>query len=160
MNDGTRHHSQRDGGPAFWIGIVVDWAIIVIGIRMGLHDRELEPGLLVRWSIGGLILHDALWLPFVAAVGAGLAVLGRRRVPFAITWATATSAVLALIAWPFVRGYGRRADVPSALQRNYAHGLVMYVAAVWLVAVVVVLVGRVRRARPESSPSTAEVPTP
>ena len=55
--------------------------------------------------------------------------------------------MLTLIGWPFVRGYGRRADVPSALQRNYAHGLLVYVAIIWLLAVVVSVAGRIRKRR-------------
>ncbi len=55
--------------------------------------------------------------------------------------------VLTLIAWPFVRGYGRRADVPSALQRNYARGLIVYLMVIWLIAVAVFAVGRIRQRR-------------
>jgi len=136
---------HRDGGIVFWMGAVVGWAIIVLGIRMGLNDRELKPGLLLKWIVGGLVLHDALWLPLVAVVGAGLAAATRRRVPVVFGWAAGTTAVLTLIAWPFMRGYGRRPDVPSALQRNYAHGLLVYLAIVWLLALVVFAAGRIRR---------------
>jgi len=54
---------------------------------------------------------------------------------------------LTLIARPFVRGYGRRADVPSALQRSYARGLIVYLMVIWLIAVAVFAVGRIRRRR-------------
>ena len=78
MGDDAVH---RDGGIVFWVGAVVGWVIIILGIRMGLNDRELKPGLLMTWIFGGLVLHDALWLPVVAVVGAGLATATRRRVP-------------------------------------------------------------------------------
>jgi hypothetical protein len=139
--------APRDGGVVFWIGAVVGWAIIVIGIRMGLHDREVKPELLVKWVAGGLVLHDAVWLPVIAVAGAVVAFALRRAVPVVLAWAAATTAVLTLIAWPFVRGYGRRPDVPSALQRNYAHGLLVYIAITWLIAIVVVVVGRIRLRR-------------
>lgn len=138
---------HRDGGIVFWVGAVAGWAIIIIGIRMGLNDRELEPGSLFKWIFGGLVLHDALWLPLVAIVGAGLAAATRRKVPVVFSWAAGTTAVLTLIAWPFMRGYGRRAHVPSALQRNYAHGLLVYLAMVWLLALAVFAAGRIRRRR-------------
>ena len=122
--------------------------IIVVGVRMGLHDREFKPGLLVKWVVGGLLLHDLVWLPVVAVVGALIAAVLRRRIPLAIAWATATTMVMTLIAWPFMRGYGRRADNPSALPRNYAHGLLVYIAVTWLICIVALSVGRIRRIRP------------
>jgi hypothetical protein len=143
------------GGPVFWIATAVGWAIIVVGVRMGLRDRELEPWTLARWVAGGLLLHDLVWLSVVALVGAGLAYVLRGRVPVVLGWAVATTAVLAIVAWPFVRGYGRRADVPSALQRNYAQGLLVYVAVTWLLASIVWLVGRVRAARADDREDAA-----
>jgi len=145
--DGADEVTHRDGGAVFWIGTVLGWLVIVIGIRMGLHDRELKPGVLLKWVAGGLVLHDAVWLPLVAVVGAAIAFVVRRRVQLVVAWALATSAVLTLIAWPFVRGYGRRPDVPSALQRNYAHGLVVYIALTWMVAIAAFVGGRLRRRR-------------
>ena len=53
-----------------------------------------------------------------------------------------------LIGWPFLRGYGRRVDVPSALQRNYAHGLLAYVGVIWVLAVVATIVDRRRKGTP------------
>jgi high-affinity Fe2+/Pb2+ permease len=136
-----------DGGPLFWIATAIGWAIILLGVRMGLHDRELEPSSLAKWVAGGLILHDLVWLTVVAVIGAVLAYMLRGRVPVVLGWALATTAVLTIIAWPFVRGYGRRADVPSALQRNYAQGLLAYIAVTWLLALAAYLVGRWRRSR-------------
>ncbi len=81
----------------------------------------------------------------VAVIGAGLAAATKRTVPVVFGWAASTTAVLTLIAWPFLRGYGRRADVPSALQRNYAQGLLVYVAITWALAVFVFAAGRFRQ---------------
>lgn len=150
MNDETHdpiEEATRDGGATFWIATAVGWAIILFGVRLGLSDRELEPWSLARWFAGGLVLHDLIWLSLVAIVGALLAFLLRGRVPVVLGWAIATTAVLTVIAWPFVRGYGRRPDVPSALQRNYAQGLLAYIAVTWLLALAVFAVGRRRAAR-------------
>ena len=139
--------ARSEGGVAFWIGAVVGWLIIVLGVRMGLHDRELKPRLLVKWIVATLVLHDAVWLTLVAGVGVvGGIAFRHRRVPIMLAWAAATSAVLVAIGWPFVRGYGRRADVPSALQRNYASGLLAYIAIVWLIAISACAIARRRRA--------------
>jgi hypothetical protein len=142
---------RRDGGATFWVATATGWAIILFGIGLGLRDRELEPWSLARWIGAGLVLHDVIWLSAVAAVGALLAFVLRGRVPVVFGWAIATTVVLAVIAWPFVRGYGRRSDVPSALQRNYAQGLAAYIAATWLLALGVYAVGRFRASRRPSS---------
>ena len=150
MTERTRGDTEvsADGGATFWVGVAVGWVIIVVGIRMGLHDREFKPGLLLKWVGGGLLLHDLVWLPVVAVVGALVTVVLRRRIPLVVAWATATTMVMTLIAWPFMRGYGRRADNPSALPRNYAHGLLVYIAVTWLICIVALSIGRIRRIRP------------
>lgn len=136
--DGTgaapHHRHHRDGGVTFWVAVVLGWAVIILGLRAGLNDREFRPGELVRWVAGGLVLHDAIWLTVVAVAGAALARAVRGRVPVVFGWALGTTAVLVVVAWPFVRGYGRRSDLPSALDRNYAQGLLAYVAVVWVAA--------------------------
>ena len=52
--------THPDGGIVFWVGAAAGWVIIVIGIRMGLNDREVKPALLLKWGAGGLVVHDAL----------------------------------------------------------------------------------------------------
>ena len=103
--------------------------------------------------MGSALLHDLLWLPIVAVVGAVLARAGRGgRLPGPVRWAVATSAVLVVIAWPFVRGYGRNRGNPSLLPRNYAHGLVAYLVLTWLLAGLALGVGRWRAARARPAP--------
>jgi len=145
------HDRHDDGGPVFWVATAIGWAIILIGVRTGLRDRELEPWSLAKWVGGGLLLHDLAWLTLVAIIGVVLAYLLRGRVPVVLGWALATTAVLTIIAWPFVRGYGRRADVPSALQRNYAQGLLAYIAVTWLLALIVYVIGRLRGRRDDGA---------
>lgn len=139
---------ERVGGAAFWISAVLGWAVIIGGARAGLNDHEVKPMALVKWIVGGLVLHDAVWLPILSIVGVAATMAIRRRAPKFVVWAVMTSAVLALIGWPFVRGYGRRADVPSALQRNYAEGLLAYIALTWLLAIAAAMLShRGKRAR-------------
>lgn len=135
------------GGATFWMGAVVGWSVIIVGIRMGLHDREHKPGLLLKWVVGGLPIHDLVWLHGVAVTGVLATVVLRYRMPAVIAWAAATTIVMTF-AWPFVRGYGRRSDHPSALPRNYAHGLLAYIAVMWVIAIVVFGLSQVRHNRP------------
>jgi membrane protein implicated in regulation of membrane protease activity len=47
----------------------------------------------------------------------------------------ATGVVL-LVAWPFVRGYGRDPTIPSLLDRNYAVGVAAAIGATWIAVAV------------------------
>ena len=138
---------HRDGGPVFWITTAIGWSVMAGAVIGALGDRrDAQPTVLARWLVGSALLHDLLWLPIVAIVGAVLARVSRRgRVPAPVRWAIATSAVLALIAWPFVRGYGRNQGNPSLLPRNYARGLVAYIMLTWLLAGLALAIGRWRR---------------
>ena len=130
----------------------IGWTVMAGAVVGAVADRrDAQPTVLARWLVGGALLHDLLWLPIVAVVGAVLARAGRSgRVPAPVRWAIATSAVLVLIAWPFVGGYGRNRGNPSLLPRNYAHGLVAYLLLTWVLAGMALAVGR-WRARPRAT---------
>jgi hypothetical protein len=95
-------------------------------------------------AIGGWLLY----LGAVVAINDGILVPGAivagylltRRLPGVIR-APAQAALVAttmvvLVGLPLVLGYGRPADNPSALPRNYGAGLAVVVATVWLAAAV------------------------
>lgn len=129
------------------IGAVVGVAIMAYGVGGAWAERDrTKPFELARWVVGADLAHDLILAPVVLAVSW---LVGRFVPPIArwpVRWATATTGVLALVAWPFVRGYGRNPSVPSLLDRNYALGLGVYVVVVWLVAATWVVV-RARAAR-------------
>lgn len=135
---------QDHTGPGRWIGLALGVPIIAWGIRgILLESARTHPGELARWIVGSALVHDAVLLPVVVTV----AVVGRRLVPVgawpAVRWALATTAVVALVSWPFVRGYGRRPSNPSLLPRDYGAGVTVAIVMVWLVALV--LCRRARR---------------
>jgi hypothetical protein len=81
------------------------------------------------------------------AIGAG-ALIGRFvpvRTRAGVRVAAYLSLTLVVVALPFVLGFGRRPDDPSALPLNYGRGLAIALAAVWL-GTAAVLVAR-RRVR-------------
>lgn len=124
-------------GLGRWIGLLLGAPIIAWGVRGILLESDLtHPGELARWLVGSALVHDAVLLPIVVS----LAVVGRRLVPGrmwpVVRWAMATTGIVALVSWPFVRGYGRRPSNPSLLPRDYGTGVIAAVAAVWLVALV------------------------
>jgi F0F1-type ATP synthase membrane subunit c/vacuolar-type H+-ATPase subunit K len=153
---------HRDGGRRFWIATAVGWAIIVGAVAGAVADRrDAQPQELGRWVVGAALVHDLLWLPLVALAGVALSRVARGRLPRAIAWAIATSAVLVVVAWPFIRGYGRQRGNPSLLPRNYAAGVAAYLVAIWIVALAIVGFGALRRtirgARAERSAHDVEL---
>jgi hypothetical protein len=89
-----------------------------------------------------LIGHDLVLLP--VAIGVGWLVTR-----FAPAWARGpalaalfASAIVTFVALPFVIGAGRRPDDPSALPLNYARGLLVVLAAIWVCAAALALYRR------------------
>lgn len=118
----------------FWPSVAIGWATIGFGL-FGLFENSARthPDQWGRWFLGALVVHDLVVAPAVFAIGALLArrVSGSYRGP--IQGALVITAILVLVGFPFVRGYGRRADNPSALPNDYGAGLLALVAVVWLV---------------------------
>lgn len=87
--------------------------------------------------LGALIgIHDGVLLPVAIGVGA----LTVRYLP---AWVRPpvqvglyASAVVTILALPFVIGAGRRPDNPTILPLNYARGLWLVLGVVWLAAAV------------------------
>jgi hypothetical protein len=112
-----------------WIGVALGAPIVVIGVLDALGSSRLtHPAELARWVIGGIVVVDLVVIPIALLVGRALA--GRAL----LRWALAASGILAVVAWPYVRGYGRDPNNPSLLPRSYGTGLVVTIAVVWAAA--------------------------
>ena len=148
--------TATDGGPIDgdgpagrpWLppllGAAVGVPLMVAGARGLLVDSDLtHPPRAAAWLVGAAVAHDALWLPLVLLVAAGVARLLPTVARGPVAAALGLTAVLAVVAWPFAAGFGEDPHNPSVLVRNEAAGTAAYVAAVWAVAGVVVA----RRAR-------------
>ena len=127
--------------------------LIVAGLAMlgyGIVRLLVNGPALINYLIfaaAGLIAHDLLIAPLTLAVGAGLARLLPRSLRTPVRIALLASAVTALVALPLVLGYGHHASNPSALPLDYARGLALTVAAIWLVTGLVFAARRLRRPR-------------
>ncbi len=138
-----------EAGPRgwwFWSGLVLGWGVMAYAVRGALMDSGgTNPSQLVRWVIGGALLHDLLVAPIVT----GIAVLLAWRAPAwwgrPVAAAAAVTAIVVLFSWPVLRGYGRHPGNSSTLPRNYGAGLAWVLGAVWLVTAAVVVVRAVRR---------------
>ncbi|MFZ6002888.1 MAG: hypothetical protein ACOYXM_03050 [Actinomycetota bacterium] len=144
--------SQR---PGLWIGLLLGLPVIAWGIRGALIEgARTHPAELARWIVGAALVHDLVLLPAVLAVAVGVRrITPERAWPF-VRWALATSGCVALVAWPFIRGYGRRSSNPSLLPRDYAGGVAIALLLVWVVAASLAWASARRsrvRARPAAS---------
>jgi hypothetical protein len=118
-------------GALFWLTAAAGWAVILWGVRGALHHHiDTRPDQLVRFLLGGALVHDLVLAPAVLVVGVLIArrVGGRWRAP--LQSALFISATLALFTYPQLRGYGRVLHNPTSLPHNYATNLAVVVAAV------------------------------
>ena len=119
----------------FWLLAGIGFTAMGFGVY-GLIDNshQTHPDQWIRWFVGAAIAHDFVLAPIVALLG----VVAIRRIPAPyrgiVHGALIASGIVALTAYPFVRGYGRRPDDPSVLPNNYALGLAAVLAVIWLVA--------------------------
>lgn len=121
-------------GPGRWIGLALGVPLIAWGVRGIVMDAaRTHPAELGRWLVGSAVVHDAVLLPVVLGIAVATRRLASDRVWPLVRWALSTTGVVLLVSWPFVRGYGQRSSNPSLLPRDYATGVVVAIAAVWLV---------------------------
>lgn len=112
--------------PSRWpvvLGVLVGSGLATVGVVSALE--ESKPVLLAGWVVGLAVAHDLVVAPVVLGVGRLV-----RRWP-SVAVGLLLSGVVVLFAFPFVRGYGRRADDPSALPRDYRAGLLVVLAVIW-----------------------------
>jgi hypothetical protein len=138
---------KHRGGDWFWLGAAAGLAFIVAGARGLLHDRAAtQPSDLMTWFLGAGIVHDAVIAP-IAVLAAWIT---RRVVPAParspIRLGLAATALLVVLTWPLVQGWGRRAANPSALPLAYGRNLIATLIVLWAV-VIGFAIARVRGAR-------------
>jgi hypothetical protein len=128
-------------GRLFWISAGVGWAAIAWGV-IGIFSNSLDtrPANLARFVVGGALLHDLLVAPLAIIAGLLLtrAVPGPARAP--VQAALAITAVVALFAYPLVRGYGLAANNPTSLPHNYGLNLLVVLGMVWAGAAAAIVV--------------------
>jgi len=101
---------------------------------------------LLLWSVGLVVLHDAVFAPLSTLAGWSGARLLPPPTRTPVLAAGMVTVTLVLLALPVLGSGDRRPDNPSVLDRDYGLGLAAALSLVWLFAVVAVLVN-VRRGR-------------
>jgi hypothetical protein len=102
------------------------------------HASDTRPVVVVRWVIGLALVHDLVLAPVVLLVATAVHRWAPRPVRAVLAGVLVVTGVLVLEAWPALRGYGRIRDNPTVLPRNYAVGLGVAVAVVWLAGLALV----------------------
>ena len=120
-------------GPAFWVAFAIGWCVIAFG-AVGLVGAKggwrgaAEVG---AWVAAGHLLHDVVVLPVACLVGFGVArVVGPVwRVP--VQAGLVASAVVLAVAYPALRGFGRKRSNPSLLPLDYTTATATVIAVAW-----------------------------
>ncbi len=135
-------------GRLFWLSLVAGWALIGFGLLVLVQRRgATHPVSFAVYVLGGIVAHDLVLVPVVMALG----VLAARGLPAGVRGPVQggllVSGIVVLTSGPMVGGFGRLADNPSLLPRDYASSLLLVAAAVWAVVAAMVAVRHVRRLR-------------
>jgi hypothetical protein len=123
--------------------LVAGALIIGYGIAgVFIDGARTRPAEWIKWFLGSLVAHDLVLAPLVFAAGVVVA----RAVPESwrapVQAGLIISGIVTLSVYPFVRGYGRNPDNPSVLPNDYAEGLAIVLASLWIVILVVSLLRR------------------
>lgn len=145
-------NGRRPPNPrVFWPMAAAGASIMCFGVYGLLAESgRTHPDQWIRWFLGAALVHDFVLAPIVAIAGALVARCVPARYRAIVQGALIASGMVALTAYPFVRGYGRSPDNPTVLPNNYAAGLLAVLGAIWLLAAC--LAWRARRARRSGSP--------
>ena len=134
-------------GGWFWGGVIIGIGFIAAGVRGLLHDHAAtQPHDLLKWLLGAGVVHDVAVAPLVAAAAWATGRLLPAAVRTPVRLGLIATAMLTVLVWPLVQGWGRRAANPSALPLDYGRNLVAVVASIWFTVFVTITV-RVWRAR-------------
>ena len=140
--------NEHPRGVGFWLGFAVGWAMIAAGLVLlvttGGFGRVVDVGL---WVVGLDLVHDLAFAPVATLVAVAVVALVPRGLRAPVLAAVGASAVVLLVAWPLLGGYGRRADNPTVLPRDYTASVLVVLAVVWILATGWLAVRAARRAR-------------
>lgn len=126
------------------------WACYAIGTVMACYGTfglvtatRSNPVAWARIAVIVVIANDGLLAPLILLAGAALlrAPAGARAY---LQSGLVISGAVTLIAVPLLLGFGRSADLPSALPLNYGRGLAITLGVVWLGTGAVALTRRMR----------------
>jgi hypothetical protein len=131
--------------------VAIGLGMIAFAVVSALSSPDFRATKQITFLVAVLVLHDAVLLPLFIAVG----FVVRRVVPApyraVVQGALIITAAVTVVALPFMLGYGRTADLPSALPRDYLGGYAIVLGAIWFTATALIVHRQLRSAsRPTS----------
>lgn len=128
--------------------VLIGWG----GYGLMTAARHPKPVPWLTFFVGSALAHDLIVAPLVVVVGVlAVRLVGATVRPY-LASGLVISGIVALLAFPLVRGYGRRGDNLSIQPLDYTRGLLITLTAVWLgiaaVGVAVLLRRRLHGAAP------------
>ncbi|MDH6127454.1 hypothetical protein [Kitasatospora sp. GP82] len=122
--------------------VAVGVGLIGYGVYGLLHDSYIRDPLdVLIWLVGGLVLHDGLWVPLLCVLGASFV-----RGPVLRGWLVVAAAVTA-VALPLILRDGHNGGNASVLPLPYLRNWLLVLAATAAVAALAALCSRTLRRR-------------
>jgi hypothetical protein len=149
--------TNHDYGPRFWIALAIGGALIAYGAAGLVANLGVRAAANVAaWLAGANLIDDLILLPLASLAGAILTRFLPQVWRAPVRVALLTTAVVLIVAYPALRGYGRDhvPDNPSVDPLNYATATATALAAVWAAAAGWLITGLVARARRRQQSST------
>ncbi len=124
---------MRAGTAARVLAAVAGVAMFAVTVRYAvLRSIDVRPAVWVRWWVTAAVVHDVVVAPAAIAVGWLVVRFAPRWLKAPLQTALLLSAVIVAVSWPALRGYGRMPSNPTYLPRDYAGGLTLTLAVVWI----------------------------
>lgn len=121
---------------AFWPMTIAGMALSAYGLVGLLGDVAVGDTMSwLKYFAGGLLAHDLVWAPLVVVGSVALVRIVTPRVRPVVQGALIVTGTVLLVAYPVLNGSGRLANNTSILPLDYPRNLVIVLAAVWTVAV-------------------------
>ena len=135
-----------------WPWLAAGGAMVAAGLAGLVADSHLtHPAASLTYVVGAAAAHDLVAAPLAFAAGRGLRRVVPKAVRPAVSSASWISAVVLLVAWPAVRGFGRLRTNATVLPRDYEEGLWLTLASVWAATFLATTVVAVARRRPPTT---------
>ena len=120
-------------GPLRVVAAVAGIAMFLVAARYaGVRSIDVRPAVWIRWWVTLAVVHDVVIAPLSILVGWLVVRFAPPVVKAPLQAGLILTATVVAMSWPALRGYGRIASNPTYLPRNYATGLVVTLAVIWL----------------------------
>lgn len=132
--------TDAPSGPFWWASLAVGMGMLTFGVYGFLkHSDATQPVNWLKFFVGSVLLHDAIWAPAVGLASLLLVRVVPRRVRPALQGTLIVSVAAILVVIPAWTGRGRIPNNPSILPGDYGPDLLKVLAVVWIVGILAML---------------------